>query len=89
MREPLTFGGPGGAPRREGERGIALSLMSVNLSLGRPVRITCDDERETLEEDEEYWFDPADFARLFPRDVVVAMEKAAGAVPDGGKRAGG
>jgi predicted acylesterase/phospholipase RssA len=85
MDDPLTFGDLWGAPRHRDERGIALSLMSVNLSLGRPVRITHDDEHHTLEEDEAYWFDPADFKRLFPRDVVIAMEKAAGAVPDGGE----
>jgi len=85
MDAPLTFGDLWQARRREGERGIALSLMSVNLSLGRPVRITCDDERTTLEEDEDYFFDPADFARLFPEPVVTAMERAAGAVPDGGR----
>ncbi len=85
MDDPLTFGDLWSAPHHHGERGIALSLMSVNLSLGRPVRITHDDEHHALEEDEEYWFDPADFKRLFPRDVVIAMEKAAGAVPDGGE----
>ncbi len=83
MNEPLTFGDLWHAPRRDGERGIRLSLMSVNLSLGRPVRVTHDDEHETLEQDEEYWFDPADFARLFPRAVVDAMVTAAGAEPDG------
>ena len=40
MDEPLTFGDLWRAPRLDEERGIALSLMSVNLSLGRPVRIT-------------------------------------------------
>ena len=83
MGEPLTFGDLWNAPALEGERGIGLSLMSVNLSLGRPVRITCDDEHETLEEDEEYWFDPADFERLFPKAVVAAMVAAAAAEPGG------
>jgi len=90
MDEPLTFGDLWRAPRLNGEeRGIALSLMSVNLSLGRPVRITCDDDHRTLEEDEEYWFDPEDLRRLFPRPVVDAMVAAAeatpGTAPDAGK----
>jgi predicted acylesterase/phospholipase RssA len=77
MDEPLTFGDLWRAQRIDGEQGIRLSLMAVNLSLGRPVRITHDDEHQTLEEDEEYWFDPADFERLFPRVVVRAMVAAA------------
>jgi predicted acylesterase/phospholipase RssA len=77
MDEPLTFGDLWRAQRIDGEQGIRLSLMAVNLSLGRPVRITHDDEHQTLEEDEEYWFDPADFERLFPRVVVKAMVAAA------------
>jgi predicted acylesterase/phospholipase RssA len=80
---PLTFGDLWDAPRRDGERGICLNLMAVNLSLGRPVRITCDDERQALEEDEEYWFDPADFERLFPKHVVAAMVAAAKVEPGG------
>ncbi len=87
MDEPLTFGDLWRARRRDGERGIALSLMSVNLSLGRPVRITCDDEHQLLEEDEEYWFDPADMQRLFSGPVVDAMVAAAEATP-GGRRGG-
>jgi predicted acylesterase/phospholipase RssA len=83
MNEPLTFGDLWRAPRLDGEQGIRLSLMSVNLSLGRPVRITHDDHHETLEEDAEYWFDPADFERLFPRAVVDAMVRAAEAEPGG------
>jgi predicted acylesterase/phospholipase RssA len=57
--------------------------MSVNLSLGRPVRITCDEERHALEEDEKYWFDPADFERLFPKHVVAAMVAAGEDEPGG------
>jgi predicted acylesterase/phospholipase RssA len=83
MDEPLTFGDLWAAPRIDGEKGIRLSLMAVNLSLGRPVRITHDDEHETLEEDEDYWFDPADFERLFPKAVVKAMVEAAAAEPGG------
>jgi len=86
MDEPLTFGDLWRAPRRDGEQGIRLSLMAVNLSLGRPVRVTHDDEHATLEEDEEYWFDPADFERLFPRVVADHMVKAAEAEP--GPRSG-
>ena len=60
--------------------------MSVNLSLGRPVRITCDDDHRVLEEDEEYWFDPEDMKHLFPGPVVDAMVAAAeatsGTAPD-------
>jgi predicted acylesterase/phospholipase RssA len=77
MDEPLTFGDLWQARRLDGEKGIRLSLMAVNLSLGRPVRITHDDDHQWLEEDEEYWFDPADFERLFPRVVVKAMIAAA------------
>jgi predicted acylesterase/phospholipase RssA len=77
MDEPLTFGDLWRAQRIDGEQGIRLSLMAVNLSLGRPVRITHDDEHQTLEEDEEYWFDAADFERLFPKVVVKAMIAAA------------
>ena len=40
MNAPLTFGDLWQAKRRDGEQGIRLSLMAVNLSLGRPVRIT-------------------------------------------------
>ena len=77
MDRPLTFGDLWGAPRLDREeRGIALSLMSVNLSLGRPVRITYDADHHVLEEDEEYWFDPEDLKRLFPRPVVDAMVAA-------------
>jgi predicted acylesterase/phospholipase RssA len=83
MDEPLTFGDLWRAKRLDGEQGIRLSLMAVNLSLGRPVRITHDDDHQTLEEDEEYWFDPADFERLFPRAVVKAMIAAAEGEPDG------
>ena len=83
MDKPLTFGDLWDAPRREGERGICLNLMSVNLSLGRPVRITCDEERHALEEDEKYWFDPADFERLFPKHVVAAMVAAGEDEPGG------
>ena len=47
MHEPLTFGDLWSASRRDGRAAASrLSLMSVNLSLGRPVRITCDDEHE-------------------------------------------
>jgi len=82
MDNPLTFGDLWRAPRLDNEkRGIALSLMSVNLSLGRPVRITCDDDHHFLEEDEEYWFDPEDLRRLFPPPVVDAMVAAAEATP--------
>ena len=82
MDDPLTFGDLWRAPRLDKEeRGIALSLMSVNLSLGRPVRITCDDDHHVLEEDEEYWFDPADMKRLFPGPVVDALVAAAEATP--------
>jgi len=82
MDDPLTFGDLWQAKRIEGEQGIRLSLMAVNLSLGRPVRITHDDAHQTLEEDEEYWFDPADFERLFPRVVVDHMVRAAEAEPE-------
>jgi predicted acylesterase/phospholipase RssA len=83
MDDPLTFGDLWQAKRIEGEQGIRLSLMAVNLSLGRPVRITHDDEHQWLEEDEEYWFDPADFERLFPKVVVKAMLAAAEAEKGG------
>src|SRR5262245_24092481 len=82
MDDPLTFGDLWRAPRLDTEqRGIALSLMSVNLTLGRPVRITCDDDHHVLEEDEEYWFDPRDMKRLFPGAVVDALVAAAEATP--------
>jgi predicted acylesterase/phospholipase RssA len=82
MNAPLTFGDLWQAKRRDDEQGIRLSLMAVNLSLGRPVRITHDDDHHTLEEDEEYWFDAEEFARLFPRVVVDHMVAAAEAEPD-------
>jgi predicted acylesterase/phospholipase RssA len=81
LDRPLTFGDLWGARDEGTGRGIGLSLMAVNLSLGRPVRITHDDEHATLEEDEEYWFCPTDFAQLFPQSVVTAMVEAAKAEP--------
>jgi len=83
LDEPLTFGDLWRARRIDGEQGIRLSLMAVNLSLGRPVRITHDDEHRTLEEDEEYWFDRRDFEQLFPQAVVDAMVAAAEREPGG------
>ena len=84
LDSPLTFGDLWGLQDPTTGQGIRLSLMTVNLTLGRPVRVTCDAEHRQLERGEQYWFDPQEFARLFPRKVVEAMEAAAGAVPDGG-----
>ena len=84
LDSPLTFGDLWGLQDPATGQGIRLSLMTVNLTLGRPVRVTCDAEHRQLERGEQYWFDPQEFARLFPRKVVEAMEAAAGAAPDGG-----
>lgn len=76
LGEPLTFGDLWSKKDPGTKEGIRLSLMTVNLSLGRPVQVTCDDTHETLERGEAYYFDPEEFGRLFPPEVVTALERA-------------
>jgi predicted acylesterase/phospholipase RssA len=61
---PLTFG-------ELREQGITLTMMSTDLSFGRPVRLP-----DGLTD---YLFDPAEMRRRFPESVVDAMMTAAGA----------
>lgn len=85
LDQPLTFGDLWSTIDPRTKQGIRLSLMTVNLSLGRPVQVTCDHEHETLERDESYFFDPEEFSRLFPQAVVCALKKAAARMEGGGE----
>ncbi len=72
---PLTFGDLKGAVDATTGRGIELCVMSINVSLGRPYRLPFRDD------DEQYWFSPAEMRRLFPEPVVAAMERAGRRLP--------
>jgi hypothetical protein len=78
---PLTFGDlKGAAGELEKELieknlldkkhgGIKLEMMTTNLTLGRPYRLPFD------EESTEYFYDPAEWRKLFPKHIVDWMEK--------------
>jgi predicted acylesterase/phospholipase RssA len=73
---PLTFGDLKAAVDTRTDRGIELSVMSINVSLGRPYRLPFRDD------DGPYWFSPQEMRRLFPEAVVRAMEAAGRRMPD-------
>jgi predicted acylesterase/phospholipase RssA len=75
FERPLTFGDLQGALDEQTRRGIELNVMSINVTLGRPYRLPFKDD------DEPYWFSPAEFRRLFPEPVVKAMEDAGRRMP--------
>jgi predicted acylesterase/phospholipase RssA len=72
--EPLTFGhlwaGPGKPrtelPEAEGDRHLELAMMTTNLTNRRAHQLPWDNR--------EWFFDPAEFRRLFPAKVVEWME---------------
>lgn len=74
-REPLTFGhlwaGPGKAreeaPPDPGERWLQLAMMTTNLVNRRAHQLPW--------ESREWFFDPQEFRRLFPEEVVKWMEE--------------
>ncbi len=63
--EPLTFGHLWGTD--EHNRAINLEMMTTNLTFGRPQRMPF--------EQGGYFYDPQEFARLFPASVINWMEK--------------
>src|SRR5207253_9944276 len=77
---PLTFGDlKGAAGELEKELieknlldkkhgGIKLEMMTTNLTLGRPYRLPFD------EESTEYFYDPAEWRKLFPKHIVDCMK---------------
>jgi predicted acylesterase/phospholipase RssA len=68
--QPLTFGdlwrGPPGHRSAEGERYVDLAMMTTNLTLRRPHRLPWNERV--------FFFDPAEFRRLFPEPIVEWME---------------
>jgi hypothetical protein len=74
-RTPLTFGdlwlgqeGVGKSPGdKSGEPCIRLEMMTTNLTQGRPYRLPF--------ETRDWYFDPAEFRKLFPERVVRWMER--------------
>ena len=79
---PLTFGDLKAAVDETTGRGIELNVMSINVSLGRPYRLPFRDD------DEPYWFSPAEMRRLFPEPAVAAMERASRRMPGADRFAG-
>jgi predicted acylesterase/phospholipase RssA len=72
--DPLTFGELWNAPGKldqndPKERCINLEVMTTNLTHGRPYRIPF--------ETEAFFYDPEEFAQLFPQTVVEWMNKRA------------
>lgn len=75
-QHPLTFGDLRKSTSEldqkllgEKHGGIKLEMMTTNLTLGRPYRLPFD------EESTEYFYDPAEWRRLFPEHIVDWMEK--------------
>jgi hypothetical protein len=72
-REPLTFRdlsaatSPLESDLPPDERGINLEMMTTNLTLGRPYRLP------SLGGSREFFFDPAEFRKLFPSRIVDWM----------------
>ena len=68
------FGQAGSAPRAGGlqpeEPGIELQMFTSNISQGRPVRLPLNDANTRL------YYEPAEWARFFPRYVLDALEAA-------------
>ncbi|HYY23718.1 MAG TPA: hypothetical protein VE780_17765, partial [Thermoleophilaceae bacterium] len=79
LDRPLTFGMLAGeGPGRE----IVLRLITTDLSLSRPVDLPLGDDPPSADADLKgrtisgetiYYFDPAEFCKLFPPTVVAAM----------------
>ncbi len=67
--EPLTFGDLWGGSDPDGERDVNLEMMTTCITQGRPYRLPFSTRR--------FWFDPAEFSRLFPSRVVAQMVKRA------------
>jgi len=61
----LTFGDLWGDDHTPGNRTINLEVMSTNLTMGRPFRLPFDNDR--------FYFDPREFRKLFPKQVVDWM----------------
>ena len=63
LDQPLTFGDLAAEE-------IALLVMTTDLNRGRPLRLP-------LSRDQEYWYAPDEFSRLFPKQVVKHLQKLA------------
>ena len=67
---PLTFGHLWQTDRNEAEHKINLQMMTTNLTHGRPYRLPFSENV--------FYFDPSEFRRLFPEEVVGWMDQHAG-----------
>jgi hypothetical protein len=63
--EPLTFGDLWGSSDPMAERRLNLEMMTTNLTQGRPYRLPFDTDA--------FFFDPAEFSKLFPKRIVDWM----------------
>lgn len=74
--QSLAGRGPGDAPLTFGDlrrAGVTLRVMTTNLTRHQPMAMPWNTG--------EFWFDPDEFRRLFPEDVVAWMENPTPATP--------
>jgi predicted acylesterase/phospholipase RssA len=70
---PLTFGELWGTSDPQAECAINLQMMTTNLTHGRPYRLPLQENT--------FYFDPKEFRRFFPEEVVKWMENRPRASP--------